>query len=62
MGKTSIRKGIEKILGKRYRARYTIVLGRTTYMKWPIHPNTYSSDLNSTHNNVYFPHRTDLKP
>ena len=53
---------MRKILEKRYWARSTVALGRTTYVKLPIHPKTYSSDLNSTLDNVYFLLRTDLKP
>ena len=62
IGKTSVRRGIGKILEERYWARSTVALGRTTYLKYPVHPKTYSSDLNSTLDSVYFPPRTNLKP
>ena len=33
MGKTSIRKGIGKVLRKKYLTRFTVALGRTKYLK-----------------------------
>ena len=62
MGETLHKWGIGKILREKYRMRFTVALGRTNYLKQPIHPKTYSSDLNSTLDYVFFSPRTNLKP
>ena len=42
--------------------RFTVVLGRTNHLKYPIHPKTYSSDLNSTFDYASYTTWTNLKP
>ena len=62
IGENLQKEGDRKILEERYWVRSSVALGRTTYLKYPIYLKTYSSDLNSTLDSVYFSHRTDLKP
>ena len=62
MGETLHKRGIGKISRGRYWLRFTVALCRINFLKQPIHPETYSSDLYSTLDYAFFATRTGLKP
>ena len=62
MGENLHKEGDGKNIRKEIPSKIYCSIGKNNLSEMPIHPNTYSSNLNSTLNNVYFPSRTDLKP